>query len=71
MKLVDNWRSGWKWFSNIALTGIVAVNTAPIPPEVIQVLPENTQHQVTVGLAVLGLIGRFIKQDARTQGSGT
>lgn len=27
--LVENWKHGWKWISNIALTAIVAVNAAP------------------------------------------
>ncbi len=62
MKLVPNWRRGWRWFSNIALTAIVAVNTTPIPPEIIGALPPDTQQKATIGLAVLGLIGRFIKQ---------
>jgi hypothetical protein len=66
MKLVDNWQQGWRWFSNIALTAIVAINTAPIPPELIQVLPPDTQQKVTIGLAVFGLIGRFIKQKTNT-----
>lgn len=66
MKLVDNWQHGWKWFSNMALTAIVAINTAPIAPEIIQILPPDTQQKVTISLAVFGLIGRFIKQDTPT-----
>ena len=64
MKLVDNWQHGWRWFSNLALTAIVAINTTPIAPELIQMLPPDTQQKVTISLAVFGLIGRFIKQDA-------
>lgn len=67
LKLVDNWKTGWRWFSNIALTSIVAINTAPIPPELIQVLPPDAQQKVTISLAVLGLIGRFIKQETPKQ----
>jgi hypothetical protein len=60
--LVDNWQHGWKWFSNLALTAIVAVNAVPIPPEVINALPAHTQSTVTIGLAVVGVLGRFINQ---------
>lgn len=60
--VVPGWQHGWRWFSNIALTAIVAINTAPIPPEVIQALPPHTQQQVTIGLAVIGILGRFINQ---------
>lgn len=67
MKLVPNWRQGWRWFSNMALTAIIAVNTTPIPPELIGALPPDVQHKATIGLAVLGLIGRFIKQGTPTK----
>lgn len=59
---VHNWRDGWRWFSNLALTAIVAVNAVPIPPEVINALPPHTQASVTIGLAVVGVLGRFINQ---------
>lgn len=67
MRLVENWQQGWRWFSNIAMTAIVAINTAPIPPELVAVLPPDTQQKVTISLAVLGLIGRFIKQEMPKQ----
>lgn len=60
--LVENWRSGWKWISNIALTAIVAVNAAPIPLEVINALPSDAQTKVTIALGVIGVLGRFINQ---------
>lgn len=66
LPVVKDWRQGWRWFSNLALTAIIAVNTTPIPPEIIGALPPDTQHKATIGLAVLGLIGRFIKQGNAT-----
>lgn len=60
--LVSNWKQGWKWFSNLALGAIVAINTVPLPAEVLQALPPDTQSKVTIGLAVLGIVGRFINQ---------
>lgn len=60
--MVKNWQQGWKWFSNLALAAIVAINTSPIPPEILNALPPDTQQKVTIGLAVLGLLGRFINQ---------
>lgn len=60
--VVPGWQHGWRWFSNIALTAIVAINTVTIPPELIQALPPHTQQQVTIGLAIIGIIGRFINQ---------
>jgi len=61
---VHNWQTGWKWFSNVAFAGIVAVQAfyETLPPEVIAALPPDTQSKITLGLAVLGLLGRFINQ---------
>ena len=63
--VVPDWRGGWKWFSNLALAAIVAINTAPIPPEVLDGLPPDARQQVTIGLAVVGILGRFINQSRK------
>ncbi|HCW5959672.1 hypothetical protein [Acinetobacter baumannii] len=62
--LVHNWRTGWKWFSNVAFAGIVAVQTFydTLPPELIATLPADAQSKITLCLAFLGLVGRFINQ---------
>lgn len=60
--LVENWKHGWKWISNIALTAIVAVNAAPIPAEVLNALPPHMQAKVSIGLGIIGVLGRFINQ---------
>lgn len=61
---VYNWQTGWKWFSNVAFAGIVAVQAFydTLPPELVMALPVDTQSKITLGLAVLGLLGRFINQ---------
>ena len=63
--VVPDWRGGWKWFSNLALAAIVAINTAPIPPEVLDGLSPDARQQVTIGLAVVGILGRFINQSRK------
>ena len=65
--LVANWKNGWKWFSNLALAAIVAINTSPIPPEIIDALPPDARQQVTIGLAVVGILGRFINQSRKKE----
>ncbi|TCM61883.1 hypothetical protein EC844_12637 [Acinetobacter calcoaceticus] len=62
--LVKNWKQGWSWMSNLAFAGIVATQSFydALPPELIASLPADTQTTVTLGLALLGLIGRFINQ---------
>lgn len=59
---VANWRNGWKWFSNLALTAIVAINTVPVSPEMLDALPPDIRQQVTIGLGVIGILARFINQ---------
>ena len=65
--VVPNWKQGWKWFSNLALAAIVAINTSPIPPEIIDALPPDARQQVTIGLAVVGILGRFINQSRKKE----
>lgn len=60
--LVANWKDGWKWFSNLALTAIVAINTVPVSPEMLDALPPDIRQQVTIGLGVIGILARFINQ---------
>ena len=62
MQLVKNWKDGWRWFSNVAFTAIAVVNSAPLPPELIDAMPDNIRVHVTVALAVVGVVGRFIDQ---------
>lgn len=61
---VGNKTSSWKWFSNIAFAGIVAVQAFydALPAELITSLPDGTQSKITVVLAILGFLGRYINQ---------
>lgn len=67
--VVSNWRNSWKWISNIAFALIVAVQAFfdTLPPELIATLPHDAQSKITMGLAVLGVIGRFINQSRQAK----
>lgn len=65
--VVPDWKQGWKWFSNLALAAIVAINTSPIPPEILDAMSPDLRQQVTIGLAVVGILGRFINQSRRKE----
>lgn len=62
--LVANKSKSWVWFSNIAFALIVAVQAffETVPPELIATLPSDAQSKITMALAILGVIGRFINQ---------
>lgn len=60
--LVNNWRDGWKWFSNWALALIVFMVSVPMPVEVLEVLSHDDQLTFLRAIAILGLILRFVRQ---------
>lgn len=67
-KLVDDWKQSWKWFSTQAMALGVAIQGAwmMIPEDMKTSLPQNAICYATMILLVLGVIGRLVKQDART-----
>lgn len=62
IKLVDDWHRGYQWFSSWAFVIVVFLATEPLPPEVMQMLPERLQKALIVITALSGLLLRFIKQ---------
>lgn len=59
---VQNWKTGWKWFSNWAFMLIIFIATVPIPPEILSILPDEKRNILTAVVAFFGLILRFINQ---------
>lgn len=75
MKLVQNWKSAWRWFSvhcmalAATLSGfsaIIIAEWADIPPEWQQILlnyyPHNVVFKIISIISVAGIIGRFVNQ---------
>lgn len=64
MRLVDNARNAWRWFSVQAMVLAVAIEGAwmAIPPDLKSRVPETWVDAVTMGLIVLGIFGRMVKQ---------
>jgi len=64
MKLVDNARDAWRWFSVQAMALAVAIEGAwlAVPPDLKSRIPETWVDAVTMGLLVLGIFGRVVKQ---------
>jgi hypothetical protein len=60
--LVENWRHGWKWISTWAFGLITIAATAPIPPEVLAILPDHIRLGIIAGIAISGGILRFVNQ---------
>lgn len=64
-KLVENWRSAWRWFSIHAMfvTASLQLAWVELPPDVRMGLPPHVISYASIALLVLGIIGRLIRQE--------
>lgn len=64
MKLVDDWKSCWRWFSTQAMAWAIAIQGAweLCPPDLRVGVPPKLVTVITLVLLVLGLVGRLVKQ---------
>lgn len=64
MKLVDGWQEAWKWISVNCMLAATALQGAwmYIPDDLRAEVPKDIIHFVTIGLLVLGVAGRMVKQ---------
>lgn len=64
MKLVDDAKRAWRWLSMQCMGAALALQLTwdSIPPELKASIPPRTLTYITVGLLVLGLGGRLVKQ---------
>ena len=64
MKLVDNWRNCWRWFSTQAMVGAGAVQGAWlfVPDDLRSTIPPQWLQGITIALMVMGVAGRLVKQ---------
>lgn len=67
MKLVDDWKAAWRWFSVQAMTlaGALQGTWVLLPEDLRTSVPQGWVCGLTVGLLVLGVAGRLVKQEAR------
>ncbi len=65
MRLIDNARQAWRFFSVQAMTLALAVQGAwvALPRDMVATIPEPVVTVVTMVLLALGVFGRLIKQD--------
>jgi hypothetical protein len=64
MRLVEEWRSAWRWFSlqAMALTAAIQAAWAALPDDLKQHFPAKAVTAVSVALLLLGIGGRLVKQ---------
>jgi len=66
LKLVEDWRRGWRWISVNCIAVVVAVQGAwmAMPDDLKAGIPSAWVSGVSVAMLVLGAVGRFIKQES-------
>lgn len=64
MKLVEDFKSAWRWFSVQAMALAIAIQGTweVLPPDMKSDIPPKLVTYVTLGLLVLGVAGRLVKQ---------
>jgi len=64
MKLVDDWKSAWKWFSVqfVAAAGAVQLSVLAFPDSMRAWLPDWLTHLLAVGLLMAAVFGRLVDQ---------
>ena len=65
MKLVENWKQAYRWFSVQALAILAALPLAwaTLPPQIVGKVPESWWPWIILILAGGGLAGRLIDQN--------
>ena len=65
LKIVENWRSLWRAFSvqAMGLSSSVLITWGLLPDDMRAAIPADVIAIAAGGTLVLGVIGRFIKQD--------
>jgi hypothetical protein len=65
MRLIDEWRQAWRWFSCQAMVLVAAIQGgwAAIPDDLRAHFPARLVTAVSIGLLLLGVGGRLVKQE--------
>lgn len=69
MKLVENWKEGYKWISTQSMALAVAILSSweMIPAEWKAALPMDDAKPYVIALLVLGIVGRFLDQTKKAE----
>ena len=64
MKLVDNWKNCWRWFSTQAMVLAGAIQGAWlfVPDDLRSTIPPHWLQGITIALMCMGVAGRLVKQ---------
>jgi hypothetical protein len=68
MKLIEEWRLAWRWFSMQAMVAVAALQGgwAAVPDDLKQHFPARLVTSLSVGLLLLGIGGRLVRQPRKS-----
>lgn len=68
MKLVDDWKRCYRWFSvqSMAISGALLATWALMPEDLKSSLPPQMIVGTAVGILALGVIGRVVEQPPKS-----
>ena len=64
MRLVEEARTAWRWFSvqALAVIAVIPLVWEQLPPEAHALIPEAWRPWAITGVALAGIVGRLVKQ---------
>jgi hypothetical protein len=64
MRLIENWKESWRLFSVwcFGAAGLLQAIWLSLTPDERALIPESYAHWITLAVAVIGIVGRVIKQ---------
>jgi hypothetical protein len=74
MRLIENWKAGWRWISSQCFIAIAAGHAAiafamsPEQQAALLIAHGTLISRVTLGIAFLGFFGRFVNQTSPPAG---
>lgn len=70
MKLVPNWKNGWRWLSVHLMAAGAAIQGAWVafPDSMRSFVPDKYAHIAAMSVFVTGIVARFIDQSGKPTG---
>ena len=69
IKLVDDWRDWWRWYSSHCIGAALALQGAwlEVPDDLRASVPSWALQGITAALLVLGFVGRLVNQERKVK----
>lgn len=67
MKLIDEWRRSWRWFSmqSMGFATVLLGTWAALPDDLRAALPDWLVPAIAVCVLMLGIVGRLVAQQPK------